>query len=241
MACASQRKSGSILRMTLSREISPHWWRLPSFWMLLALAASIALYPFSDQARWLRQAAQIMDIAVVLMVVRLLRQHAAIWHSGWVISVPLILLQLAHLFSDSPSLELAMLFAQVLFHLYAVIALLSYVLTDDVIDLDEMLALASTYALLSLLWASAYAIVVHFDAAAIFINPSNNAKNYVSFSDLVYFSLTTLTSTGYGEITPVSPAARALAMLQQWFGVLFVAMLIARLTSLYKPKTKPCD
>ena len=227
--------------MTLAPEISQNWWRLPSFWMLLALAASIALYPFSDEAHWLRQAAQIMNIAVVLMVVRLLRQQAAIWHSGWVISIPLILLQLAHLVSDSAALELTMLMAQVVFNLYAVIALLSYVLTDDEIDLDEMLALASAYALLALLWASAYAIVVHFDAAAIFINSTNNPKNYVSYSDLVYFSLTTLTSTGYGEITPVAPAARALAMLQQWFGVLFVAMLIARLTSLYKPQAKPCD
>jgi hypothetical protein len=211
------------------------WWRLPSFWMLITLAASIALYPFANEARWLRQAAQLMDIAVVLMVVRLLRQHAVIWHSGWLISLPLIALQIAHLFSTAPLVELAMLIAQVLFHLYAVIALLSYVLTDDVIDLDEMLALASTYALLSLLWASAYAIVVHFDPAAIFINPTNDLNQHTDFSDLVYFSLTTLTSTGYGEITPLSPAARALAMLQQWFGVLFVAMLIARLTSLYKP------
>lgn len=210
------------------------WWRLPSFWMLLTLAASIALYPFAEQARWLRQAAQLMDIAVVLMVVRLLRQHSVIWHSGWLISVPLVALQLAHLVSTSPTLELAMLIAQVVFHLYAVIALLSYVLTDDVINLDEMLAIASTYALLSLLWASAYAIVVHFDPAAIFINSTNNLNNRTDFSDLVYFSLTTLTSTGYGEITPVSPTARALSMLQQWFGVLFVAMLIARLTSLYK-------
>ena len=44
----------------------------------------------------------------------------------------------------------------------------------------------------------------------------------------------TLTSTGYGEITPVSPAARALAMLQQIVGVLFVAILISRLTNLYR-------
>jgi hypothetical protein len=220
--------------MTQPIQDNEVWWRLPSFWMLLTLAASIALYPFAEQARWLRQAAQLMDIAVVLMVVRLLRQHAVIWHSGWLISVPLVALQLAHLVSTSPTLELAMLIAQVVFHLYAVIALLSYVLTDDVINLDEMLAIASTYALLSLLWASAYAIVVHFDPAAIFVNSTNNLNNRTDFSDLVYFSLTTLTSTGYGEITPVSPAARALSMLQQWFGVLFVAMLIARLTSLYK-------
>ena len=85
-----------------------------------------------------------------------------------------------------------------------------------------------------LLWASAYAIVIHYDANAIFINPSNNPDGTTGFGDLVYYSLTTLTSTGYGEITPVSPAARALAMLQQIVGVLFVAILISRLTNLYR-------
>ena len=51
--------------------------------------------------------------------------------------------------------------------------------------------------------------------------------------------MTTLTSTGYGEITPVAPAARALAQLQQVVGVLFVAILIARLTGRYRGRLGP--
>jgi Ion channel len=50
----------------------------------------------------------------------------------------------------------------------------------------------------------------------------------------MYYSMTTLTSTGYGEITPVHPAARSLAMLQQWVGVMFVGILIARLAGLHQ-------
>ncbi|HWT16117.1 MAG TPA: potassium channel family protein, partial [Patescibacteria group bacterium] len=114
------------------------------------------------------------------------------------------------------------------------IALLAYVLSDEVITLDELFAIAGIYVLLGLLWASAYAIVIHYDPGAIFINPTNDPDGIVGFGDLVYYSLTTLTSTGYGEITPVSPAARALAMLQQIVGVLFVAILISRLTNLYR-------
>jgi hypothetical protein len=108
------------------------------------------------------------------------------------------------------------------------------VLRDDIVTMDEMFAIACTYGLIALLWASAYALVVHFDPAAIYINPTNTLDGVVSWSDLVYYSMTTLTSTGYGEITPVSPSARALAMLQQVLGVLFVAILIARLTGLHR-------
>jgi Ion channel len=186
----------------------------------------------------MRLLVQVLDIAVVLFAVRIVRAHAMFWRGGWIIAVPLVLLQLWHLLQPSRPVDLSLLCAQVLFHGYAVIMLLSYVMRDEVITLDELFALAGVYVLLALLWASAYGIVVWFNADAIFINPTNNPKSYVSFSDLVYFSLTTLSSTGYGEITPVSPAARALAMLQQWFGVLFVAMVIARMTSLYDRRPK---
>jgi Ion channel len=50
----------------------------------------------------------------------------------------------------------------------------------------------------------------------------------------VYFSFMTLTSVGYGDIAPAAPAARALAMLDAVFGQLYLAVLIARLVSLYE-------
>ncbi len=210
------------------------WWRQPSASMVLALAASLVLYPFADETRALRPFAQALDVAVVLMVVRLIRARVEFLRSGWVVALPTVALQLGHLVWPHRGVELAMLVAQVVFHGYAAMALLAYVLGDEVITLDELFAIAGVYVLLGLFWASAYAIVILYDPNAIFINPSNNPDGVTGFGDLVYYSLTTLTSTGYGEITPVSPAARALAMLQQIVGVLFVAILISRLTNLYR-------
>ncbi len=221
--------------MTLPQSVRARaWWRQPSAAMCLVLALSIVAYPFADETRGLRPVAQLLDVAVVLMVVRMIRAQAVSWRSGWVIAIPTVLLQAWHLSAPQAGVELPMLVAQVVFHGYAALVLLAYVLMDDVITLDELFAIAGVYMLLGLLWASAYAIVIHFDPNAIYINPSNNPDGVVGFGDLVYYSLTTLTSTGYGEITPVSPSARALAMLQQVIGVLFVAILISRLTNLYR-------
>ena len=47
-----------------------------------------------------------------------------------------------------------------------------------------------------------------------------------------YFSLTTITTTGFGDIVPVHPLARSLATLEAVFGQLFPATLLARLVSL---------
>jgi voltage-gated potassium channel Kch len=49
---------------------------------------------------------------------------------------------------------------------------------------------------------------------------------------LVYFSMVTLTTLGYGDITPVHPYARSLVMLESLFGVLYPVILISRLVSL---------
>ncbi|MBV6414007.1 MAG: two pore domain potassium channel family protein [Xanthomonadales bacterium] len=205
----------------------------PSIGLLLVLALSLVLYPFADDNRSLRTLAQLLDIGVVLSVMRMLRVHALWLRGGWAISLPLVLLQLLHLALPGWSgVQAPMLVFQVAFHAYAVVLLLRYVLHDEIVTVDELYALACIYVLLALLWASAYAIVIHYDATAIYINEANNPDGRIGWSDLVYYSMTTLTSTGYGEITPVAPPARALAMLQQVVGVLYVAILIARLTGM---------
>ena len=211
-----------------------HWWQQPSAAMLAVLLLSLVIYPYADESRSLRVFAQALDVTVVLMVVRLIRAQVVWLRSGWVIAIPTVLLQLWHLALPESGIELALLVSQVVFHGYAAAVLLGYVLLDDTITLDELFAIAGVYVLLALFWASAYAIVIHYDPGAIYINEVNNLDGRVGFADLVYYSITTITSTGYGEITPVSPAARALAMLQQVTGGLFVAIRIARLTGMYR-------
>ena len=51
------------------------------------------------------------------------------------------------------------------------------------------------------------------------------------------FSFVTLSTVGYGDIVPASAVARMLAMVEAMFGMFYMAMLIARLVSLYSSKT----
>ena len=52
-------------------------------------------------------------------------------------------------------------------------------------------------------------------------------------SSLVFFSFVTMTTLGYGDIVPASPAARSLATLQAVVGQLYLAVLVARLVGLH--------
>jgi hypothetical protein len=58
-------------------------------------------------------------------------------------------------------------------------------------------------------------------------------------SQLLYFSATTLTTLGYGDILPTSPAARTLATLQMIAGQLYLAAFVARLVGALHPAGSP--
>lgn len=57
-----------------------------------------------------------------------------------------------------------------------------------------------------------------------------------SVGDLIYFSATTITTAGYGDITPVNPWARSLSNLEAITGQLYPAIILARVITLYTPK-----
>jgi voltage-gated potassium channel Kch len=54
------------------------------------------------------------------------------------------------------------------------------------------------------------------------------------FHQFLYFSLTTLTTLGYGDITPLSPFAQIWSTLEAVVGTLYIALLVARLVGMYQ-------
>jgi hypothetical protein len=85
------------------------------------------------------------------------------------------------------------------------------------------------YFLLGFFWVALYDIVYSFDA-----NSFTAASKTISRSDLAHFSFTTLTTVGYGDISPASEIARVLSNLQGMVGVMYPAIFIARLVGLYQ-------
>src|SRR5262249_22164415 len=85
----------------------------------------------------------------------------------------------------------------------------------------------AVYMLLGVAWAAAYEVVFKLRPDA-FRFPDAHGDRLM----LIYYSFVTLTTVGYGDITPVLPVARSLAMVEALVGQLFPAILIARLVSL---------
>ena len=89
----------------------------------------------------------------------------------------------------------------------------------------------AVYLLLAVAFGEAYWIILQLRPDA-FHFPGTLPDEGVARSSLFYFSLTTLTTLGYGDILPLRPVARALATMEGLIGQLYPAVLIGRLVSL---------
>lgn len=70
-------------------------------------------------------------------------------------------------------------------------------------------------------------------SGSFYIDTAFSPDGRLDFSDFDYFSFTTLTTLGYGDITPVSSHARSATSLQAILGVLYIVMLMSRFVSIY--------
>ena len=121
---------------------------------------------------------------------------------------------------------------------FVVANLLRFVLRAPSVNVEVLCASIAAYLMLGLMWTMAYWLVDQLTPGGAFSFNTKTGKQSMNGFNAFYFSFITLSTVGYGDITPVSRIARWLAALEAMTGLLYVAVLIARLVSLYsKPKS----
>jgi hypothetical protein len=121
---------------------------------------------------------------------------------------------------------------------FVVVNLLRFVLGASEVDAEVLCASVSAYLMLGLIWTMAYWLVETLSPGAFAFNTTTGTKETMEGFNAFYFSFITLSTVGYGDITPVSKVARMLAATEAMTGLLYVAVLIARLVALYStPKS----
>jgi hypothetical protein len=113
---------------------------------------------------------------------------------------------------------------------YCIYCVLQYVLHSARITRDQIYAGISAYLMLGFAFGSIYYLVNILNPGGFALNSAALDQNRTP--DMMYFSFVTLATLGYGDITPVSKTARALAELEALAGMLYIAIFMARLVSL---------
>jgi hypothetical protein len=213
-------------------SVLPRLLRKPSFGLLLSLAALILLQPFAERLRGGVPVLAALHLSVLGLAVRVVGSTRGERTITWLLAAPTIALGLASLFGQAPALQLAHLAISAVFYGYVIRCLIAYVLRDTVVTLDELFAAACTYVLIAMFFACVYAIQEIREPGSFSLPGVAAAGDAARFWDLLYFSVTVLTSTGFGDIHPLARQARAIVIVEQVAGVMYVAILIARLTGM---------
>ena len=119
----------------------------------------------------------------------------------------------------------------VLVLMFAMADVMYRVMSARKVDFNTLCGAISVYLLLAVTWALLFRLIEGAQPGS-FALPDENI--YANVNQFVYFSLSSLTTLGYGDIAPLTPVARIWSTLEAVTGVLYIAVLVARLVSLYR-------
>ncbi len=204
---------------------------MPSF--LVGLVLLIVAAPFAQRT----QVGQLLESGVltsmlITAVFAVGRRRRVLWLAILMMLPTVAGKWLNHFWPDVVS-PLWFLSCILIFILFILIQLLHFILIAPRVNGDILCAGIASYLLLGLLWAFAYMLVAQLVPGAFFFDGRIEAAKAMTSFTSVYFSFITLTTVGYGDITPVAGVARMLAAMEAMTGTLFVAILISRLVSMY--------
>ncbi len=152
---------------------------------------------------------------------------------------PALIFEAATVWVTSKSLVLTEYFFSTLFLAYMIVIILKVIFEQKYVTANMIYAALCAYFLMGMLWSAIYSAIGVLDPQA-FRYPhmaESASASWLTGTTIsamsLYYSFVTMTTLGYGDVTPLSSAARSLSSLQAVTGQLYLAVLVARLVGLH--------
>ena len=202
------------------------------FYLFVSLLALICAAPFTEELANGRLILQFVQVLTLVAAVAAVGRTVMPFVIAMLLGFPPLALQLAVMWGVDEVGHVAVftLAFYVAFYIVAIAYLLRYVFSADVMTDDKLFGAASGYLMLGIGWAFAYLLVQAIIPESFRTAPGAPAH---TFFDLLYMSFGVLTSNGPGDVAIAGHKVKALVILEQVMGTLFVAILIARLAGIY--------
>ena len=204
--------------------------RHPSAFLLIAQLAGVLLYPVmedTDLGRVLLGAFGILVLSLALWVVN--RSPAINW-IAWCLAIPAVLLSLLSIGLQHPGLLLHAHLLEGALYFYTAASLTAYMLQDHKVTSDELFAAGATFTLLAWAFAFSFSVCQQWFPGSFIAAVDPDAQR--TWVELLYLSFSTVSGVGLSDIIPIKPHARALVMLAQFAGVMYIAVVVSRLIGL---------
>ena len=200
------------------------------------LLASILLVFFIGPVAFDYGLLSIVNLEILFLVILIfsifLHRHDSKLFKVTVVSLIIILINI--LFFDNNQ-SVSQYFLKILIVSITIVELFREIFKTKKIDSHIISSAISIYVLVGIFWYLLFMFLLMIDPDSFDIRNFN--PEMVSI-DMIYFSFTTLTTLGYGDITPVSYTAKMWSITEAMMGVMFLAVMISRVVSLFGSKKK---
>lgn len=204
---------------------------LPSAWLLLVQFILLILAMLTFDSLPYRTLTWSLGVLALLLIAKVIRQTPMFtflgltFVSGAILSSVMIVLGYSNLY-----IQLFAHSCEALAYFSAAYGLFRYMFADRYLTRDELFAAAAVFTLIA--WGFAFLYnICQLVFPYSFQNP-NNPHAFQTWLDLLFLSFSLQSATGLSDLMPITPAARVLAMLQMFCGVMYLALIVTRLIAL---------
>jgi hypothetical protein len=202
----------------------------PSATLLFVQLLGILLYPLMEDSSAERAVFRIAGLAVLAAALYVVKRGPWLTWFALLLALPVVALSIWLALEFDPRKMVVVNVLQAMFYFYAAGSLIAYMLEDEFASLDELFAAGATFTLLAWAFANVYMVcqaVVPGSFGALV--GSGDPRTWM---ELLFLSFTTLSGVGLGDIVPLLPMARALVMIEEFSGVMYLALVVSRLIAL---------
>lgn len=204
--------------------------RTPCAVLLAAQLGGILLYPFLEESFAGRQLFALFGLVVLALALIAVRATPMLFWVAALIAGPAVVLLAIQVISGNEDLAPWASGFEAALYLYAAAAMLFYMLADDHVTTDELFAIGAVFTLVAWAFAHLFVVVQAVDPGAFTAAVDPTADR--TWTELLFLSVTTLSSTGLSDIVPITGHARSVVMFEQIAGLFYIAMVVTRLVGM---------
>lgn len=227
--------SGTIPSQEDKTRRRSSWAGRRSLVLMLSLFLLLLLQPLFEQSGLPPYVLVLPYTLILFAALYSVYRHHNHFIVAFVLGAPWVVLCWFPQFREGGAVTAVALSFMIAFLLFVLALLLRSLFHQEHVTAGTLFRAISTYLLLGIVWSAMYALVcVASPDAFRLVTGQESTMIPLQWSQFQYFSFTTLTTLGFGDIVPVSPHARTLAMVEATIGPLYLAILIARLVVMYE-------
>ncbi len=206
------------------------------FYLLTSIVILLLLYPFLEYGPIRETLLSILSAVVAITGIHAISNNKRDLVIALMLGVPTITGELFDIFGVELVPHAVIVAFALLFYLFTIIIIVSDVFKYEEVSGDTIYGAICVYLLIGVTWTAIFILIEILKPGSFYISPPNKIHPFLNWFDFLYYSYATLTTLGYGEITPVSSYARSFGVLETIVGQLYLTILVARLIGLHLTK-----